>query len=531
MPIDEDVASYLEGGRIAKASIGKMFSAAQRIWRLAPWKVAFDGQVVRVDVPRLGVEGACLSIIGNLGESFGILLFPSLRGFEAFAGAAQRSRKRARPDLGTTVLALEFERAAELPASMRREVLRYRWPVAGSDAYPRVTHRDRDAMPRPVTEHDVRLMTAIAISFGAFFAKHRELFERDQIEPVCESYYDEDDLEVRFTAPYDAHEAFQVDQAPISPRPVRRFEPKTPRNAPCRCGSGVKYKKCCLPKDERTETSGPSHVHETDEKLVYAMAAFATERFGARWRRSMNDFVDADSTRQLYLPWAVYCFRLEGRPVVDWFLDACGPRLAPEERAWLAAQKRGWVGIWEVLAVEAGRTVTVRDLLSGKERQVHEVSGSKTLKVRDTILGRVIDMDGLSVFAGIHPRPLPPSEADEVVSGARRKLRIKAAVQTELLREEPFGRFLIKRWERAVADMDARSLIPPVLHNTDGDPFLLTTDHFAFDRERRVDIETGSLRSMVSNRRRETATSRASSSFVRETRCTRIGRRRWSGVR
>lgn len=26
--------------------------------------------------------------------------------------------------------------------------------------------------------------------------------------------------------------------------------PKTPRNAPCPCGSGVKYKKCCLPKEE-----------------------------------------------------------------------------------------------------------------------------------------------------------------------------------------------------------------------------------------------------------------------------------------
>jgi uncharacterized protein YecA (UPF0149 family) len=28
-------------------------------------------------------------------------------------------------------------------------------------------------------------------------------------------------------------------------QPVKREEPKTSRNAPCPCGSGKKYKKCC----------------------------------------------------------------------------------------------------------------------------------------------------------------------------------------------------------------------------------------------------------------------------------------------
>ena len=30
---------------------------------------------------------------------------------------------------------------------------------------------------------------------------------------------------------------------------------KTSRNAPCPCGSGKKYKKCCLAKDEAAEAS------------------------------------------------------------------------------------------------------------------------------------------------------------------------------------------------------------------------------------------------------------------------------------
>ncbi len=33
------------------------------------------------------------------------------------------------------------------------------------------------------------------------------------------------------------------------PEQVVRSQPKTPRNAPCPCGSGKKYKKCCVLKD------------------------------------------------------------------------------------------------------------------------------------------------------------------------------------------------------------------------------------------------------------------------------------------
>ena len=32
------------------------------------------------------------------------------------------------------------------------------------------------------------------------------------------------------------------------PLPLRREEPKVGRNNPCPCGSGKKYKKCCMPR-------------------------------------------------------------------------------------------------------------------------------------------------------------------------------------------------------------------------------------------------------------------------------------------
>ena len=37
------------------------------------------------------------------------------------------------------------------------------------------------------------------------------------------------------------------------PEPYVREQPKPGRNDPCPCGSGMKYKKCCLPADEARE--------------------------------------------------------------------------------------------------------------------------------------------------------------------------------------------------------------------------------------------------------------------------------------
>src|SRR5262249_47276209 len=132
---------------------------------------------------------------------------------------------------------------------------------------------------------------------------------------------------------------------------------------------------------------GPANIHADDERLVSEMMRFAEQRFGAAWRRSWRDFDDADATKQLHRPWSVYCFLVEGRSVVDWFLESHRSRLRHEERQWLEAQKRSWMGVWEVLSVEPGRSVIVCDLLSGEERTVREVRGSKTLSARDTILG------------------------------------------------------------------------------------------------------------------------------------------------
>jgi hypothetical protein len=180
---DEADASYLEDGAIAPDTIAHLFTAAERLWAVAPWREAADEHVLRVDVPALGIEGWCLSIIGALGENIGFLLFESLAGFEGFLSVAEHPERRRR-DLGSSILSLSFERGADLPGRMRREVADHAWPVAAPEAYPRVMYLDRDGLGRPLRERELRIVTAVATTLTAFFVKHPDIFASETFEPT-----------------------------------------------------------------------------------------------------------------------------------------------------------------------------------------------------------------------------------------------------------------------------------------------------------------------------------------------------------
>jgi hypothetical protein len=202
---EEDPAgmSYFEGGAIYPDTIGFLFKAAELLYNTAPWKSVYDSDVFRLDIPELGVEGACLSVIGAVEDIPGFMIFPSYRGYQNFRNLAKEGIPPSGPvNMGTELLSLNYERGADLPEAMRKEAARHNWPVAGPDAYPHVTNLESDCMHRPLTENDILIVSHCALSLTSFFVKHRNFFEREEIEPICESYFDENDLEVRFTFPY-----------------------------------------------------------------------------------------------------------------------------------------------------------------------------------------------------------------------------------------------------------------------------------------------------------------------------------------
>lgn len=482
--------SYLGDGDIPPDAVQELFEAASLLFRQAPWRLVGDQQILRVDIPRFEIDSACLSVIGAAGESFGLLLFDSLDDYETFALAAARTEDEDEGDgigEGVSLRSLSFDRKKDLPPQMLAEIARHRWPVAGPKAYPVLFCLDAARQPLVTTEEDVRIMTACTRAFLAYFARHRELFAMEDLEPVTESSSGADGVTVTLTAPYVVYDDDDVDDAWLEP-PAPRTQ-QAGRNDPCPCGSGKKYKKCHLDADRQPQraASREESVHEMDRRLVVAIARFADRTFGRDW---LGVDIQADEAlAQLLVPWVTWTASVEGQRVADAYLERNAAQLSNGEREWFDAQRRAWLSVFEVVRVERGR-VDVRDLLTGEERSVREELGSQSLVVRDAILARVLDLRGTPLFGGMYGRSLPPSEAAEVVDAVRAKLRLrKRDVPVERLQDFEIGLFLVDRWTDAVFAFDERRLSPPRLQNTDGDPLLFVTDSFRFEPADRAEIE------------------------------------------
>jgi hypothetical protein len=266
------------------------------------------------------------------------------------------------------------------------------------------------------------------------------------------------------------------------------------RNAPCACGSGKKVKHCCGARDKVVALAPGAAAHRMDERLVDRMVAFANERLGRDWLVEpmrayflLRPFEREDL--QLFMPWVMNHWRVDGRPMREWFLAERADTLPEAEHDWLLSQAGAVLSVWEARQVYEGEGLMVKDLLRGEERFVHEVKGSRTVKFREALLGRVVDHEGLSVFCGVFPRTLPPREADLIVRAVRGELKVRGQwVPHEKLAAEGVDLGLIHLWMEAVLELDTTTVLPPRLVNMEGDPLLLTADHFSFSPHKRPEV-------------------------------------------
>ena len=307
MPPGDEDESYFAGGRVSPAAVERLFTAARALFAMKPWSLVADTRLLRMDIPALNVDGASLVVTGPTSGRRGVFIFPTPEGFDTFLDVAmqQSSDIDSGPtDVAAGYLALVYERVTDLPPSMRREAMTHGWRVDSADAYPVVECRDPDRALRPVVERDVEIVTACALSLGAFVLKHAPIFSSDTFTPVCESYFDDDDLEVRFTVPYDALSDFDVTE-PVDrdadadfdvaldsePPPAESFRPRVARNAPCPCGSGRKYKNCCLPADEAEHANrrhpGDTRLGRTTGEPPHALRDRGIGRRVGRLRRQL----------------------------------------------------------------------------------------------------------------------------------------------------------------------------------------------------------------------------------------------------
>ncbi|MDB4929967.1 MAG: hypothetical protein JWM10_2451 [Myxococcaceae bacterium] len=156
--------------------VTRFFTAGAALYKLGPWMLLpSDSDVLRVDAPALGLHDACVSVVGQIRQSYGVLCFESAERFMAFrrgaegAGAPGEAVGAIPPSI-----AVNFETTSEFPPDFRKELRRRRWPVAAPSGVPWLMCSSPTGAPRSMTRDDVLTATVLMEALTLFLSKHGE---------------------------------------------------------------------------------------------------------------------------------------------------------------------------------------------------------------------------------------------------------------------------------------------------------------------------------------------------------------------
>ncbi len=191
------------------------------------------------------------------------------------------------------------------------------------------------------------------------------------------------------------------------------------RNDPCPCGSGKKFKKCCLEKTvAAAREAGAARVvgaggsaspresalarlldfsfgPEFDGGHGIAQALFWAGRLQGRSAEEVRSVMELEQTEINYNAWFLFDRDIEdGRTVVDLFLDREGARLPAAEREYLERVRGTYLGIYEVEEVEPEKGLRLTDLWTGERVSVREQMATRQLVRWDLLAARVMQEAG-----------------------------------------------------------------------------------------------------------------------------------------
>lgn len=232
----------------------------------------------------------------------------------------------------------------------------------------------------------------------------------------------------------------------------RRMTASVGRNERCPCGSGRKFKQCCMggssaPLTERTRLlmhrlalfvmSEPRRAAE-----VISIAHTMLELAGG------DEDDDSELRRWVDDPLGLDLANFEGGLVAQYLAER-GPLLADDERDFLVLALDEPRRVWEVVDVDEGTGMTVRDTATGETVWLDERSGSEGIEPGELLLARAL-----------------PCERDHVVIGALLRLPLRARDSALAVLDSAPSAHDLAAWYGHLHAM-------PGLANREGEPLVL----------------------------------------------------------
>lgn len=268
---------------------------------------------------------------------------------------------------------------------------------------------------------------------------------------------------------------------------------KVGRNDPCPCGSGKKYKKCCLVKEIAPVANLIwLKMRRTEGEFIPTLLKHAAKFYGQEaLAEAWDEFslwkdvpMDPDSQPELdtvFLPWFVFNWmpdnveikeaeHLPDMPVAMHYLQTKASRLDPFQERFIKEVCSQPYSFFMVTDVSPGESLTLRDLILGREMTVHERQASTTLPKASIIFTRIMTMDDASIMVGCAPTAIPPTYHNSFID-----------VREDMAKRNPnYDQNVLLEYDLELRTMyyEIREELShpalPQLRNTDGDELQLT---------------------------------------------------------
>jgi len=277
------------------------------------------------------------------------------------------------------------------------------------------------------------------------------------------------------------------------------------RNDPCPCGSGKKYKHCCLrayeavPPEEVTWRRVRRAIDDLGHRILNAaMAHFGPTGIHEAWAEFTlwedEEAFDPETPHiQVFAPWFLYDWlpdpeETEAPPAAhattaaQAYVQKAGTRLDPVAKRYIEACGQASFSFHEVLTCEPGRRFRLRDALLGTEIDVFEASASARARPADLMFAKVVPIDGIAVIDGCGPAVIPPRYKPGIIELRKDIPALRDLFGAERLREYQLDLFELYH---DITD-EVLNPRPPALANTDGEPVQFQRLLYDIDSAREV---------------------------------------------
>ena len=269
------------------------------------------------------------------------------------------------------------------------------------------------------------------------------------------------------------------------------------RNDSCSCGSGRKFKHCCLAKQDAADAAR-LRVRAAESRVVpaildYALATWGDPLVAHAWEDFwFYDDVSEDMPAEpefdaMFPAWFTLGFVPDPEcpeRTPDWpleplglhWLASLGGEVEAMDRAFVLQACRSPFSVFAVEQATPGQSVDVKDILTERSFHTGELTASRSLRIGDILFSRVVTVDEVSLLFGTAPYAAPPAFHLEILDWRDHRFRKRKPTRAVIAEFEDEVRSLY---------FDIRDVLrdprPPVVTNSDGDPLLEVTLTYALD--------------------------------------------------